>query len=96
MAAKKPIVSTAIFDVVRTFINNEVKVSNDSGEFIKDIKAYLAESKTSRIKREKNQEDFLLKTSWDKTVSEMLKIISKQLEISLRTTQAQLITARTT
>jgi len=76
MAANKPIISTAIYDVVRDY-SNVVKIVNDSASFVKEINYYLSENKSQKAQREKMQKAIIEKTSWDNTAQSMKKLIAQ-------------------
>jgi glycosyltransferase involved in cell wall biosynthesis len=81
MAALKPIISTAIYDVVRDY-KSEVKIIETARDFKKAVRTYLAESSVARKKRIALQKAVIEQTSWDNTVKSMKKIISTQLSPS--------------
>ncbi|MDQ3099274.1 MAG: glycosyltransferase [bacterium] len=78
MAAHKPIISTAIYDVVRDY-SNEVTIINNPDEFIQAINTYIAEPTDQKEKRVILQKAVINRTSWDNTVDQMKKIIEKTL-----------------
>ncbi len=78
MAAMKPIVSTPIYDVVRDY-QQEVAIADDEKKFAQAIQNYIHESPRERIQREKLQQQVIKRTSWDKTVHQMEKILLDQL-----------------
>ncbi|TRW27184.1 glycosyltransferase family 1 protein [Flavobacterium zepuense] len=71
MAAGKPIISTAIYDVVRDY-SEDVTIISNSGEFSKAIDAMLA---NNNVLNPTDYSDILEKTSWDVTVEKMQAII---------------------
>lgn len=75
MAAKKPIISTAIYDVVRDY-SDVVTVVSSAEAFSQAITSYLEETESQCTKREKRQEAIIAKTSWDRTANAMQKLIS--------------------
>jgi glycosyltransferase involved in cell wall biosynthesis len=79
MAAKKPIISSPIYDVVRDY-SKEVSIVNNAEEFINSIKKYMAENNLQKRKREHLEMKVLEKTSWDNTASQMKEIINKALQ----------------
>jgi glycosyltransferase involved in cell wall biosynthesis len=80
MAAKKPIVSTAIYDVARDY-QQEVKVVRSATHFTNAVEEYLQESASERRKRVARQLKVIEKTSWDNTAAEMKKIIDQKLQV---------------
>ncbi len=74
MAADKPIVSTAIYDVVRDY-NDSVAVIKNTEECVKAIREILNHSAAEKQKRQQQFEVILNNTSWDKTVNSMQEII---------------------
>lgn len=85
MAAQKPIISTPITDVVRTF-NKEVRVVRNADEFVAAINYFLREPLNEMKQRVLEQMKTLDKTSWDITVTEMKKIISHDMTATKRST----------
>ncbi len=77
MAAKKPIISSAINDVVSTF-DKEVKIFKTPEEFVQLVNYFLSEPAADKQKREKAQYEFIEATSWDKTVEKMVEIIDEE------------------
>lgn len=73
MAAGKPIISTAIKDVVRHY-SDCISIVNSAEEF-KDAVTKIKNH--SEEKRNKKYENILQKTSWDNTASEMIKLIKE-------------------
>jgi glycosyltransferase involved in cell wall biosynthesis len=85
LAAGKPVVSTAIRDVVRPYGEmNLVHIAQTAEEFVAACEKALQENSEERIKQ---VDIFLAKTSWDKTWSEMSnlinEIIGKQTTVSV-------------
>jgi len=76
MAAKKPIISTPITDVAKIY-PQEVTIAENSLEFSKAIRAYLAESVAAKKTREHRQTIVIDQTSWDATAKEMESIMTK-------------------
>jgi glycosyltransferase involved in cell wall biosynthesis len=76
MAAKKPIISTAITDVAEVY-PKEVTIVQNSLEFTSAIRSYLNESASARRLRQRQQTNVVEKTSWDRTVAEMEKMMNK-------------------
>jgi glycosyltransferase involved in cell wall biosynthesis len=77
MAAGKPIISTAIHDVVRDY-SNSVSIIDTATEFSKAIDALLEQSTNVLIPT--NYDDILEKTSWDATVNKMQAILKNTVE----------------
>lgn len=75
MAAKKPIISTAIYDVVRDY-SEVVSIVSSVEAFSTAITEYLEETESQCSKRERKQEAVIAKTSWDRTASAMQRLIS--------------------
>lgn len=75
MAAKKPIISTAIYDVVRDY-SHVVSIVSTVEAFSQAITAYLEETKSQCSKREQHQEAVIAQTSWDRTAAAMQNLIS--------------------
>jgi glycosyltransferase involved in cell wall biosynthesis len=84
MAALKPIISTAIHDVVRDY-KNEITIVKTPEEFISAINKYLNETKNEAIKREKAEETIIKRNSWDATTAKMKNIISTTLSTKKKT-----------
>jgi len=78
MAAGKPIVSTAIYDVARDY-EREVFVAKTMDEFAEGLDYFVSEPAVAMHGRFELQQEVLRKTSWNKTVKEMRKIISHTL-----------------
>lgn len=81
MAARKPIISTPVYDVVRDY-KREVAIIKSADEFVQAIKGYLHESPYKKGLRISLQTAVIKRTSWDKTVQSMTSIMSKVLEKS--------------
>ncbi len=79
MAAKKPIISTAIYDVVRDYKDVVTIVTNES-DIKNAVDNYLNESNEKKLEREEKENHIIDNTSWDKTAGEMEKIIISSLE----------------
>lgn len=75
MAAKKPIISTPIYDVVRDY-SHCVSVVNNADEFCREIKKTMRATDKDIKRQAQNFENILNETSWDKTVQQMHKIVS--------------------
>lgn len=76
MAAKKPIISTPVFDVVRDY-SEVVYIVNNEDEFTKAIKYYLEEPLEAQLAREQRKAHIISATSWDSTVESMEKLIKE-------------------
>lgn len=74
MAAGKPIISTAIKDVVRDY-KDCTYIIKDSEDFVTAINEILD---TKKDNRERDYEGILAKTSWNATVEKMEQIIKEQ------------------
>ena len=73
LAAGKPVVSTPVRDVVRVYgENNLVHIASTADEFVAACEKALRENASERIAK---ADEFLAKNSWDKTWSEMQKLI---------------------
>jgi glycosyltransferase involved in cell wall biosynthesis len=86
MAAHKPIVSTAIVDVVRDY-QKEVKIAHNPEGFARLIREAVHEKPITTKSRVKLQEAVMSRTSWDRTSAEMQKIISEAILQNLRVTE---------
>lgn len=73
MAANKPIISTAITDVVRDY-SQDLRIVGSAEEFSKSITQILAADYSHDSAR---YEKILDKTSWNNTVDEMTRLIQK-------------------
>ena len=77
LAAGKPVISTAIQDVVRPYgEQNLVAVAGTSDEFIAAAEAALKEDRTEKIRE---VDKFLMQTSWDKTFKRMSDLIDESI-----------------
>jgi glycosyltransferase involved in cell wall biosynthesis len=74
MAALKPIISTPIKDVEKTY-PNEVAIVRTPHEFTQAIMNYLYESPIEEKKRIELQQKVIGRTSWDNTVTRMESIL---------------------
>jgi len=78
LAAGKPVVSTAIRDVVRPYGEmNLVHIASTAEEFVAACEKAMKENTDERNKQ---ADKFLAETSWDKTFSEMANLIDETLE----------------
>lgn len=74
LAAGKPVVSTPIRDVVRSYGGlGLARIANDSSEFVAAVEAALAEDAAERIR---TVDAFLEHLSWDGTWTRMYRLIS--------------------
>jgi UDP-galactopyranose mutase len=79
LAAGKPVISTPIRDVVSPYGNNKlVHIVNDADEFIVAAEKELA--KTRRTAWVKKVDSFLDGNSWDRTWSQMVRLIESTIE----------------
>ncbi len=73
LAAGKAVVSTPVRDVVRAYGENGlVHIATTANEFVAASKAALQENSAERIEK---ADEFLAKNSWEKTWSQMQKLI---------------------
>lgn len=79
MAAHKPIISTAIYDVKRDYFR-EVSIVNSSQAAARAIKTYLTEDEADRQSREALQAAVIKRTSWDVTVEKMSLLMEGALQ----------------
>ena len=77
MAANKPIVSTAIFDVVRDY-KDCVAVINNADECCTAINNFLNRTEEESKKEQEKFATILDNTSWDNTVSKMLELLKNK------------------
>ncbi|MBS1618205.1 MAG: glycosyltransferase [Bacteroidetes bacterium] len=75
MAARKPIISTPVFDVVRSY-SHCVHIVNDAKEFQQEIVRIMSEEDMTKKNRKAAFEEILNNTSWDRTVEGMSKNIA--------------------
>ncbi|MBS1625245.1 MAG: glycosyltransferase [Bacteroidetes bacterium] len=75
MAARKPIISTPVFDVVRSY-RHCVHIVNGAKEFQQEITMIMSEEEKAKKKRKADFEEILNRTSWDRTVEGMAKNIA--------------------
>lgn len=86
LAAGKPVVSAPIRDVVRPYGEmNLVYIASTAEEFVAACEKALSEHSQAKVK---NADGFLSKTSWDKTFSEMAKLIDDAVEKKTRSSTA--------
>lgn len=74
MAAEKPVVSTAVHDVV-TLYGDQIRVAGDTENFIAMCRAALAEDATQRSIRIATMRAALTRTSWDRTADAMRSLL---------------------
>jgi UDP-galactopyranose mutase len=75
LAAGKPVVSTAIRDVVRPYgEQNLVAIAKNADEFIAAAESAMDENRTEKLAA---VDKFLLQTSWDKTWRRMTELIAE-------------------
>lgn len=74
MAAEKPVVSTAIRDVVSLY-GDQIRVAADTPGFIAMCRAALAEDATRRLIRVATMRAAVTRTSWDRTVDAMRRLV---------------------
>jgi len=77
IAANKPIVSTAVYDVVRDY-KDAVWVITNADECCEAIQNILHQSELAKEKRRQQYEVILNNTSWEKTVNSMQEIIKNK------------------
>ena len=70
MAAEKPVVSTAVRDVVQLY-GRCVRIAVDSADFIAQCRIALAEDATQRTARVATMRAAVARTSWDRTAEAM-------------------------
>jgi len=70
LAAHKPIISTAIYDVVRDY-SDIIPIVNNAEEFSNALAGFLQETTDQRALRLKKGQTILQAVSWDKTVAAM-------------------------
>ncbi len=75
LAAGKPVVSTAIRDVVRPYgEQNLVAIADTSGEFVAAAENLMSEDRAEKLKE---VDEFLARNSWDKTWRRMSDLIDE-------------------
>lgn len=75
MAARKPIISTPVYDVVRSY-SHCVHIVNDANDFRNEILDILHEDEDGKKIRSTAFEQILSETSWDRTVDSMIQNIA--------------------
>ncbi|MFN3629963.1 MAG: glycosyltransferase [Casimicrobiaceae bacterium] len=74
MAAEKPVVSTAVQDVVKLY-GDQIRVSADADSFIAMCRSALAEDAAQRATRVVAMRAAVARTSWDRTVHAMRTLL---------------------
>ncbi len=86
LAAGKPVVSTAIRDVVRPYGEMKlVHIASTAVEFVAACEKAMREDAAQRIEQ---ADEFLAETSWDKTFTEMANLIDERLEKQTKVSSA--------
>lgn len=79
MAARKPVISTPVYDVVRDY-NHCLSIVNNADSFVDAVKNILSSDYKVKANRNKIFGEILNNTSWDLTASKMITIIEKTLQ----------------
>ncbi len=90
MAAEKPVVSTAVRDVVQLY-GEQIRVANDHQAFIAMCRAALDEDTTQRWIRVATMRAAVTRTSWDRTADAMRSLLDAAAvgeDVTLRTGQS--------
>ena len=74
MAAEKPVVSTAVRDVVRLY-GDQVRIAGDAAAFVAHCRAALAEDAEQRSMRVASMRAAVARCSWDRTADAMRRLI---------------------
>jgi glycosyltransferase involved in cell wall biosynthesis len=74
MAAEKPVVSTAVHDVVKLY-GDQIRVAGDAESFIAMCRAALAENTEQRWIRIATMRAAVARTSWDRTADAMRSLV---------------------
>jgi hypothetical protein len=74
MAAKKPIISTPVYDVIRDY-NHCVSVVRNAEQFCREVKKIMRINLADKERQNRLFENILNETSWNKTVAYMNRII---------------------
>jgi UDP-galactopyranose mutase len=78
LAAGKPVISTAIRDVVRPYGEQKlVAIAKNADEFIEAAENAMNENRAEKLQA---VDKFLLQTSWDKTFRRMAELIAEVIE----------------
>lgn len=80
MAAEKPIVSTAIHDVIELY-GSVVKIGYDHGDFINHIEDVLMEEPVQAAQRVIEGKELVKRYSWDETANRVLEAIEDALAV---------------
>jgi len=75
MAARKPVVSTAVRDVVRLYAAG-VRIAGDGAAFVRACEQALDESGQARRQRIEAQDALTAATSWDRTADAMADLVA--------------------
>ena len=78
MAARRPVVSTAVPDVVASW-PGAVRVAEGAGGFAAAAAELLAEPATARAERERRQDGFVAANGWDRIAGEMGTLVDAAL-----------------
>jgi UDP-galactopyranose mutase len=78
MAAERPIVSTAITDVVEPY-GDVVRLADTPDEFVRACEAALEATPEDRAARTERMRAVLTRTSWDATVASMERLVTRAL-----------------
>ncbi len=81
IAAEKPVISTAIYDVVRDY-SHVIPIVHDAAEFTAALKIILQEDKIVKAQRISQFKKILEENSWDNTVASMQKNIEQTMSYS--------------
>jgi UDP-galactopyranose mutase len=76
MAAQLPVVATKITDVADLY-GSIIRVAGSNNEFIEACDAALNESPEESVERKEEMRIMVAKTSWDRTVADMLELIEE-------------------
>lgn len=82
MAARKPVVSTPVRDVVRLYADG-VRIAQDTAAFIQACEASLAETGQQRLDRVRAQDALTAATSWDRTAEDMAALVQQAMASGL-------------
>ncbi|WP_425258892.1 glycosyltransferase [Rubrivivax sp. RP6-9] len=74
MAAEKPVVSTAVRDVVKLY-GEQIRVAGDAQEFVAQCRQALAEDTTERLIRVAHMRAAVTHSSWDRTAQAMRQLL---------------------
>ena len=93
MAAEKPVVSTAVHDVVRLY-GDQIRVASDTGSFIAMCRAALAEDTAQRWIRIATMRAAVSRTSWDRTADAVRSLIDEAADVGEAATLSALPAVR--